>query len=63
MIEHLNFILDGIVVGGQMVNAVRLADDRCMVSSTERGLQKLMYVYNSPVQDIVAQNINKINKR
>jgi hypothetical protein len=39
MIEQFKFIEDGILVGWQMVNAVRLADDQCMVSSTERVLQ------------------------
>jgi len=37
---------DGIVVGGKIVRDVRFADDQGMVSSTERGLQKLMNKLN-----------------
>src|ERR1041385_8196886 len=46
MIESLENIEEGILVGGQMFSDVRFADDQGMVSSTERGLQKLMNKLN-----------------
>ena len=42
MIEALENIEEGILVGGKMVSDVRFADDQGMASSTERGLQKIM---------------------
>src|SRR5688572_20514697 len=37
---------EGIVVGGQIINDIRFADDQGMVASTEKGLQSLMNKLN-----------------
>jgi hypothetical protein len=42
MIEAMEDVDDGILVGGQVVADVRFADDQGMVSSTEKGLQNIM---------------------
>ena len=42
MIEALENIEEGIIVGGQLLSDIRFADDQGMVASTEMGLQKLM---------------------
>src|SRR6188768_3864356 len=46
MIESLETMDEGIIVGGQVVSDVRFADDQGMVASTENGLQKLMNKLN-----------------
>ena len=46
MIEAMENIEEGIVVGGQLISDVRFADDQGMVASTEEGLQKLMNKLN-----------------
>ena len=46
MIEALEKMDEGIIVGGQAVSDVRFADDQGMVGSTENGLQKLMNKLN-----------------
>ena len=46
MIEAMENIEAGIVVGGQLISDVRFADDQGMVASTEEGLQKLMNKLN-----------------
>jgi len=46
MIEALENMDEGIIVGGQVVSDVRFADDQGMVASTENGLQKLMNKFN-----------------
>ena len=42
MIEALENIEEGVLIGGELVTDARFTDDQGMVSSTERGLQKLM---------------------
>src|SRR5207248_131361 len=42
MIEALENIEEGIIVGGQLLSDIRFADDQGIVASTEMGLQKLM---------------------
>ena len=50
MIEALENMNEGIIVGGQVVSDVRFADDQGMVASTENGLQKLMNKLNETVK-------------
>ena len=40
--EALENSKDGVKVGGQLVNAVRFADDQAMVANTNAGLQRIM---------------------
>ena len=48
------------LVGGQLVSDVRFADDQGMVSSTERGLQKLMNKINKNATDFgMKKNVQK----
>ena len=42
MREALEGVVDGIKVGGMMINDVRFSDDQGMVSNTEKGLQKIV---------------------
>ena len=42
MREALEGVVDGIKVGGMMINDVRFADDQGMVSNTEKGLQRIV---------------------
>ena len=46
MIQAMENIEAGIVVGGQLMSDVRFADDQGMVASTEEALQKLMTKLN-----------------
>ena len=48
MLEALENMDEGLIVGGQVVSDVRFADDQGMVASrpTENGLQKLMNKLN-----------------
>ena len=46
MIEALKDTEEGILVGGQVVSDVRLADDQGMISSSKQVLQKLMNKVN-----------------
>src|SRR3989442_1585882 len=56
MIEELED-MEGVSVGGQLVNDVRFADDQGMVAGTEMGLQGLINMLND-----TAKNFNmKIN--
>jgi len=41
---------DGVSAGGHMINAVKYADDKAVVSNSQQGLQKLM------------NNVNKVTK-
>jgi len=51
MIEAMENIDEGIVVGGQLISDVRFADDQGMVASTEEGLQKLMNKLNDTAKE------------
>src|SRR3954471_12715211 len=42
MVEALEDMEEGVLVGGQLVTDVRFADDQGMVAGTEMGLQRLM---------------------
>ena len=42
MIEAMEDIEEGVKVGGQLVKDVKFADDKGMVASSERGLQRLI---------------------
>jgi len=46
MIEEMENMDEGIVVGGQLISDVRFADDQGMVASTEGRLQRLMNKLN-----------------
>src|SRR6267154_387782 len=46
MIEVLEDMKEGVLVGGKLVSDVRFADDQGMVASTEMGLQTLMNKLN-----------------
>src|SRR5206468_2873 len=46
MIEALEDMEEGVLVGGQLVSDVRFADDQGMVAGTEMGLQRLMNKLN-----------------
>ena len=46
MIEALEKMDEGIVIGGQVVSDVRFGDDQGTVAITENGLQKLMNKLN-----------------
>ena len=46
MIEALENMDEGIIVGGQVVSDVLFSDDQGMVASYENGLQKLMNKLN-----------------
>ena len=61
MIEALENMDEGIIVGGQVMSDVRFADDQGMVASTENGLQKLMNKLNETAKKI-NMKINVKNK-
>ena len=42
MREALYDVEDGVKVGGEVLNAVRFADDQAMIAGTEEGLQRIM---------------------
>ena len=42
MIKAMKDIEEGVKVGGQLVKDVKFADDQGMISSSERGLQRLI---------------------
>ena len=42
IMEAMENVEDGVKVGGQLVNAIRFADDQAMVASTNAGLQRIM---------------------
>lgn len=46
MVEALEDIEEGVIVGGKRVSDVRFADDQGMVSNTEAGLQRIMNKLN-----------------
>jgi len=46
IIEAIENMDEGIVVGGQLISDVRFADDQGMVASTEGRLQRLMNKLN-----------------
>ena len=61
MIEALENMDEGIIVGGQVVSNVRFADDQGMVASTENGLQKLMNKLNETAKKFNTKiNVQKI---
>ena len=41
----------GIKVGGEIVSMIRYADDKAVVASSERNLQKLVISINKVIQD------------
>src|SRR6187401_747081 len=60
MIEALENMDEGIIVGGQVVSDVRFADDQGMVASTEIGLQKLMNKLNETAKKFnMKMNVQK----
>ena len=63
MIEALENVDAGIIVGGQVVSDVRFADDQGMVASTENGLQKLMNKLNETAKKFnMKMNVKKQQK-
>ena len=61
MIETLENMDEGIIVGGQVVSDVRFADDQGMVAVTENGLQKLMNKLNETAKKFnMKMNVKKI---
>ena len=46
IIEAMENVEDGIHVGGQLVNAVRFADDHAMAASANAGLKRIMNSLN-----------------
>ena len=50
MREALDSVDDGVKVGGELVKAVRFADDQAMTANTERGLQRIMDETNRVVK-------------
>ena len=48
---------DGVSVGGQMINAIRYADDKAVVASSQQGLQRLM----NSVNKVTKESVMKIN--
>ena len=60
MIEALENMDEGIIVGGQVVSDVQFVDDQGMVASTENGLQKLMNKLNETAKKFnMRMNIQK----
>ena len=51
MIEALDNVDEGMVIGGETIKEVRFADDQAMVANTERGLQKLINSLNLKAKD------------
>src|SRR2546425_7480042 len=52
MIEALEDMGEGGLVGGQLISDVRFTDDQGMVASTEMGLQRLMNKLNDTVKNV-----------
>jgi hypothetical protein len=50
IIEALEEMEEGVLVGVQLASDVRFADDQCMMSSTEVELQRLMNKLNDTVK-------------
>ena len=42
MLEAMDSLEEGVLVGGELIRDVRFADDQAMLGSTESGLQKVM---------------------
>ena len=51
MIEAMEDVDEGVIVGGQLLKDVRFADDQGMVSSKEIGLQRLMDALNTKANE------------
>jgi endonuclease/exonuclease/phosphatase family metal-dependent hydrolase len=51
MIEVLEDVEEGVLVGGQLVSDVRFADDQGMVAGTETGLQRIMNKLNDTAKN------------
>src|SRR5881296_3347000 len=51
MIEALEDMEEGVLIGGQLVSYVRFADDHGMVAGTEMGLQRLMNKLNDTAKN------------
>src|SRR2546425_1105217 len=51
MIEALEDMEEGVLVGGQLISDVRFADDQGMVASTKMGLQRLMNKLNDTAKN------------
>src|SRR3954471_23562855 len=51
MVEALEDMEEGVLVGGQLVTDVRFADDQGMVAGTEMGLQRLMNKLNDTAKN------------
>ena len=62
LIEALETSVEGILVRGQMVSDVSYADDQGVVSSTERGLPKLMNKLNDTAKKF-SMKINVQNSK
>ncbi len=64
MIEALEGLEEGVLVGGQLVSDVRFIDDQGMVANTESGLQSQMNKLNNTAKNygmkITAQKIKTI---
>ena len=56
MIEVLEDMEEGVLVGGKLVSDVRFADDQGMVASTEMGLQTSMNKLNNIVKKLWHEN-------
>ena len=59
MIEALEDMEEGVLVGGQLISDVRFADDQGMVASTEMGLQRLMNKLNDTAKNCMKINVQK----
>ena len=57
MKEFTEDSIDGVLVGGRLVNAIRFADNQAMLASSAKGLQRIMDKLNS-VADIYGMKIN-----
>jgi hypothetical protein len=51
MMEALEDLEEGVLVGGQLIRDVRFADDQGMVATTQRGLQRLMNKLNDTARN------------
>ena len=61
MIETLEGVEEGIIVGGELISDVRFADDQGMVASSETGLQRLMDRLNATAKKYDMKiNVKKI---
>ena len=60
MIEALEDVEEGVLVGGQLVTDVRFAEDQGMVAGTEMGLQRLMNKLNDTAKNFgMKRNVQK----